>query len=822
MAYGYGPKPAYHSKSYHKEALRTVYRRRLDHLGLKLQQLELGGDVENTEREGVAFGSLLGSVQLPGSTLPSDFEKTAKAELLVNEISSLHDERRHLRRRVEAADINGTQEAQEVSAALEGARGRFLESQLRRDRLRRLVKGLEGHNPPQPEQVEVSLQERERELETQVEALRKDTGNLEQRRQTFIKELEDCRRQAAQRTAELRHSEELGSEAVARCAALQLELKLLQEKIFGVETERQELWQKQRRMGEQFESAWEAATAEAQRCLMQLSAEASREAGDEQGLSQAAEEAEAKLAATAAELQRQRELLSVTPEPVKEAFALTSPSPEEMPERSSGGVWQRLLQESLRAEQAELRLLEASTDGVEARKRGLQDSLKVALSKLEDLKQQLEGERIAKAEAQKIWADAQREQQSLALQKLRSHVEALRSWNSQRRGRQLKLAKRSTQKPSDGSTGPGMLRAELDGHLRWISDTLALSGFAETKRTPEKAAFDLHCWHQALRGLRQALQQAKESEAVEDNAEKVLEVSLWEAEKMWEEVLSLVQRGRTPSAAAAAAAEGTLDAASVEEIVRASVEAEKAAAARAAQDTLRERLGEHASQDESAEPAELERELLLEEAQEEAREEEDRHRELELALLVARREDAEIEAQAAGRAAEKAAEAVMTWRSQDFRVLCRKICQEMTQSLLVQLQNLCESAAEHPDIFQKQMEEIRELKQAHSAISAAQAEALGSADLLEAELQAAWVGTVAAIEEVQASSKELAMERDRCRVALDALRARTDAVEEAAASLWALQGEASLSVPGGRWHDRFRSISDWYSAASDALHSCML
>eukprot|EP00439_Symbiodinium_sp_Y106_P019112 s2923_g2.t1 len=69
MAYGYGPKPAYHSKSYHKEALRTVYRRRLDHLGLKLQQLELGGDVENTEREGVAFGSLLGSVQLPGSTL---------------------------------------------------------------------------------------------------------------------------------------------------------------------------------------------------------------------------------------------------------------------------------------------------------------------------------------------------------------------------------------------------------------------------------------------------------------------------------------------------------------------------------------------------------------------------------------------------------------------------------------------------------------------------------------------------------------------------------------------------------------------------------
>lgn len=73
---------------------------------------------------------------------------------------------------------------------------------------------------------------------------------------------------------------------------MQLELKLLQEKIFGVETERQdshrsplrtsferrtwhgrhgvqsranlseELWQKQRRMGEQFESAWEAATAE--------------------------------------------------------------------------------------------------------------------------------------------------------------------------------------------------------------------------------------------------------------------------------------------------------------------------------------------------------------------------------------------------------------------------------------------------------------------------------------------------------------------------------------------------------------------------------
>ncbi|CAE7549947.1 PRN1 [Symbiodinium sp. CCMP2456] len=68
MAYGYGPKPAYHSKNYHKEALRNVYRRRLDHLGLKLQQLDLGGDVESTEREGVTYGNLLGSVQLPGST----------------------------------------------------------------------------------------------------------------------------------------------------------------------------------------------------------------------------------------------------------------------------------------------------------------------------------------------------------------------------------------------------------------------------------------------------------------------------------------------------------------------------------------------------------------------------------------------------------------------------------------------------------------------------------------------------------------------------------------------------------------------------------
>ncbi|CAE7949481.1 PRN1 [Symbiodinium sp. KB8] len=1300
MAYGYGPKPAYHSKSYHKEALRTVYRRRLDHLGLKLQQLDLGGDVENTEREGVPYGNLLGSVQLPGSLYlfnevgtctipevqhlgasamadseqkarylamrqalavieaqpdglcggcaewqnrhrrdtkqllqevahlraalqrmlaqmgqllpaedvsrlqqelnldsrlfnqgskpcitendlatmklasvgkevvnlkaenaalkkrqaeseaelaqqqrrsaalereirelkqqmaqkeiqaaspefsfearrgkpqktkdlslfprsfskqkeesylsrcpsrptvvdmklasspPSDFEKTAKAELLVKELSSLHEERRHLRRQVEAADLNGTQEAQEVSAALEGARDRFLESQLRRDRLRRLVKGLEGHTPPQPEQVEVSLQERERELELQVESLRKDTANLEQRRQTFIKELEDCRRQAAQRTAELRHSEELGSEAVARCAALQLELKLLQEKIFGVETERQELWQKQRKMGEQFESAWEAATAEAKRCLVQLSAEASREAGDEQGLSQgvpaprggpiireeamsfsfdcespflfavyhldryppgkpdmtpnaslkghrmgadfghpsgwnmprdykkasckyhgeeipgfpkhphrgfetitvtrrgwvdhtdslgnagrfgggdvqwmtagagishaemfpllnqdsenvlelfqiwinlpkrskmvepsfkmlwaedlatvhqadgteialiagslpgfgsppapppnsyasdpasdvmvltlkipakgswtlpayagagvsglnrnayihtgtkskiggqlihgqkrlklrpdvdteiaaedgpievlvlqgrdigepvvqhgpfvgnsrediskafrdyqstefggqAAGEAEAKLAEMAAELQRQQERLVVR-EPVKEAFALSSPKLEEPGPGTSDGVWQRLLQESLRAEQAELRLLEASTDGVEARKRGLQDSLKAALSKLEDLKQQLEGERIAKAEAQKMWADAQREEQSRALRKLRSHVQALQSWNSQVRLRLLKLANRSTSsdKPSDRA------RAELKGHLRWISG--AAGGVASfTKRPPEKA-FDLNCWHQALRGLRQALQQAAASQAMEENVEKALEVSVWEAEKTWEEVLSLVQRGPKT---AAAAAEGVLDAASVEEIVRASVEAEKRAAVRAAQETLREGLGDSAE--------ELEKELLLEEALEEAREEEDRHCELELALLVARREDAELEALCAKQAAEKSAEAVMTSRSQDFRELCRKIGQEISRSLLLQLQNLCESAAEHPDIFQKQMEEIRELKQAHSAISAAQAQALGSADLLEAELQAAWVGTVAAIEEVQASTKELAME----------------------------------------------------------------
>ena len=245
-----------------------------------------------------------------------------------------------------------------------------------------------------------------------------------------------------------------------------------------------------------------------------------------------------------------------------------------------------------------------------------------------------------------MWADAQREEQSRALRKLRSHVQALQSWNSQVRLRLLKLANRSTSsdKPSDRA------RAELKGHLRWISG--AAGGVASfTKRPPEKA-FDLNCWHQALRGLRQALQQAAASQAMEENVEKALEVSVWEAEKTWEEVLSLVQRGPKT---AAAAAEGVLDAASVEEIVRASVEAEKRAAVRAAQETLREGLGDSAE--------ELEKELLLEEALEEAREEEDRHCELELALLVARREDAELEALCAKQAAEKSAEAEASLRT---------------------------------------------------------------------------------------------------------------------------------------------------------------
>ena len=285
-----------------------------------------------------------------------------------------------------------------------------------------------------------------------------------------------------------------------------------------------------------------------------------------------------------------------------------------------------LLRESLRAELAELRLLEASTKGVESRTEGLQDSLAAALSTLEELKQELERGRLAKAEAQKTWAKAQRaecEERSRALQR---QVRVLESWNVSTRGRLQRLRQCSKPKASRRSTE---LWAELEGHLgqlRISFGSLPISAGSLSPgfwRSTERANFDLRCWQQALRGLRQALQQAQQ--AISGNEEQVLHASLLEADDALQTVLSLFQLG-------VSLPPGTMeswhaaDVADVAQCLRDQVELESRRAARAihppehSEDWRdREPAGNHSSTEL------LEKELRLEEAQEEEEEEELRH-----------------------------------------------------------------------------------------------------------------------------------------------------------------------------------------------------
>ena len=281
---------------------------------------------------------------------------------------------------------------------------------------------------------------------------------------------------------------------------------------------------------------------------------------------------------------------------------------------------EHVLRQSLRAERAELRLLEASTEGVEARRAGLQDSLAAALRQLDDLKQELEQGRGARAEAQKNWAEARQSYREEQSRILRSQVHVLQSWNASNRGRLQRL--RQYRKPARSIAGE--LRAELEGHLRWMSSSSRLpttgKGMAGTWASSEKAAFDLRCWQQALRGLRQALQQA--SGAIDSNEEQGLQAALLEADDTLRAVLSLFQ---ALCVAVPLPAEGwqVTDVTNVAQLLQDQVELEKHAAAHAAKEAMQAHFPERASHNSSAEL--LEKELLLEQAQEEEEEEELRH-----------------------------------------------------------------------------------------------------------------------------------------------------------------------------------------------------
>ena len=347
-----------------------------------------------------------------------------------------------------------------------------------------------------------------------------------------------------------------------------------------------------------------------------------------------------------------------------------------------------LLHESLRAEQAELRLLEASTQGVEARSEGLQGSLAAALSKLEDLKQQLEKERQAKvgaqAEAQEAWEEVQRGQREEQRRILRSHVQVLRSWNARTRSRfRLRLRPHHPNpdhlpphphqhqhhphqphqphpQPQDGNAcGKDELKRELEGHLQWLHlHWLSWASASSRHVAPlealslEKATFDLRCWQQALHGLKQALQQATQAiQASDFNQEPALEASLLKANEILETVLSFFRSRANPASGASGAPandtnsevdswHAAKDAAAW--LVRGVLEVERRAAAHAAQRAFQEGLTESAEHLDVSENADvshishishlshssaelLQKELLLEEAQEEEEEEELRH-----------------------------------------------------------------------------------------------------------------------------------------------------------------------------------------------------
>lgn len=318
-----------------RDAFRLVYKRRLENLGLKLRSP--GPDVE--ARSALSW---------------------PKAELLINEISHLHQERSELRREKQQLQKRGLGEAQVVESQLETAKQRAQQTRERRDALKKLA----SSGPALVSKGDI----------LQVEALRRETEELAQRRQDLFTELKQSQSVAQGQglvTSELR---QLSAQQAQSCS-LQVELKVLRDKLRRSEREREDLHLKHVELTAQFQTALAVARKEVSDMSTRLKQELLQEDDVADCLGEASERLQVQIdAATASQHRESRSSV----EPAKSLEAPKSFAHLKAPSLLSG---EDELKSNLSSALRQIGDLKQRVQQLQAEKAGLQGRLKHQRSK---------------------------------------------------------------------------------------------------------------------------------------------------------------------------------------------------------------------------------------------------------------------------------------------------------------------------------------------------------------------------------------------------------------------------------------------------------
>eukprot|EP00435_Cladocopium_sp_Y103_P045185 s1028_g12.t3 len=249
----------------------------------------------------------------------------AKAELLVNEISHLHQERSELRREKQQLQKRGLSEAQLVEAQLEAAKHGTQQTRERRDALKKLAT-----SGPAVASKSAILQA-EQNITNKVGTLRRETQELAERRQELFEALQQSQSSQAQLqqlvTSELRQQ----AAQQAQSCSLQVELKLMRDKLRMSEREREDLHLKHVQLTAQFQATLAVARKEVSDRSARLKQQLLQEDDVADCLGEAADRFQAQIDAAMASQKRQRATLASMPEeaPKGSAHLNVAPSPGE-------------------------------------------------------------------------------------------------------------------------------------------------------------------------------------------------------------------------------------------------------------------------------------------------------------------------------------------------------------------------------------------------------------------------------------------------------------------------------------------------------------
>lgn len=267
-----------------RDAFRLVYKRRLENLGLKL-----AGPVGAADE----------------ATLKARSQWPMKADLLVKEISQLHQEGHELRREKHQVQKRNLSEAQLAETQLDAAKRGTSQTRERRDALKKLLSGFVTKG---------DLLQVEEVLTKKVELLRRETEELTERRKELMLQLQQSQSSQVELQSQVTWELRQASAQQAQSCARQVELKLLTNKLQTSQSEREELYEKHVHVTAQFQAALASARKEVGEGLGRLKQQLLQEEDVAECLGAAADRYQAQVDIANNQLERQKELLQSLPE----------------------------------------------------------------------------------------------------------------------------------------------------------------------------------------------------------------------------------------------------------------------------------------------------------------------------------------------------------------------------------------------------------------------------------------------------------------------------------------------------------------------------